>query len=492
MLVWLIIFVLMLMFINRPPVTSDTVWTYWHSPLQPKVIRKCIDNWEHVGKCKDIRVLNDVSVYRWIPFFEMIKINSITSHKANKSDLIRLYLIKTYGGTWMDASIILTQKLHTWLPEERVFCYKADRFSKENITCLENFFIKAPPNHPFINEWYEMCKGDFEDKNYKENNETYRNIIGKNGDYLVPYVSSMKIDLSKYNDIVLESSEKGPYRDTIEHGWDNPEKICKNISYSYRVVKLWNKLRNYINPDDIPMIEKTTKIPKVLFQTYGDKNKIPKKVHNNINEFAKDYKYELFDDNDCYDFILTNYDKKTADKFKTLKTPAHKADLFRYCYIYKNGGIYMDIKTELIKPLDTVFTDNNNLYTVLSIQRGTIYNGIIASGPGRSIFLDLIKFMVDGPDVPHYLSNCAEFYNLLLESYDTSLQPGINENNLYLFDEVCVTDTNKIRHGLKDTSIEYEYVNICHDGLDRYNKCCHIYDKGKAILKSRYSDFPWK
>ena len=163
MLVWLILFVLtlILLFINTPVVTDETVWTYWHSPFQPKVVEKCIENWRYVGKCKDIRVLDELNIYRWIPISEMIRINLITSCRANKSDLIRLYLLKTYGGTWMDASIILTQRLHTWLPSEGVFCYRADRFSNEEVTCLENYFIKAPPNHPFIREWYEMCKSDY-------------------------------------------------------------------------------------------------------------------------------------------------------------------------------------------------------------------------------------------------------------------------------------------------------------------------------------------
>ena len=253
MLVWIILFVLtlILLFINKPTATNETVWAYWHSPIQPKIVQKCIENWRRVGECKDIRVLNDLNIYRWIPPLEMIKINMMTSCKANKSDLIRLYLLKTYGGTWIDASVILTEKLHAWLPSHGVFCYRADRFSNDEVTCLETYFIKAPPNHPFIVEWYEMCKNDFSDKGYKENNEKYRNIIGGNADYLVAYVSSMKIDLSKYKDMVIESSEKGPYIDTVKHGWDNPEEVCKNISYSYKMVKLYNKVRKCMDPNNI-------------------------------------------------------------------------------------------------------------------------------------------------------------------------------------------------------------------------------------------------
>lgn len=489
MIIWFILLVLILLVLNKKPVTHETVWTFWHSPIQPKIIRKCIENWELVGRCNDIRVLNNFSIYRWIPITEIIKINSLGTQIQHKSDLIRLYLLKTYGGIWMDASTILTQKLYSWLPDDGVFCYKADRFSTKEHVCIENYFIKAPPNHPFIIDWYEQCIKDFSDKNYNVNNKKYLDIIGKNGNYLVPYVSSMKLDINNYNDLILESSEKGPYKDTIKHGWDNPEKICKNISYSYKIVKLWNGLRKYMNADNVPLTENINFIPKILFQTYGDKNKIPHKVFDNVSKFADGYKHEIFDDDECYQFILKNFDYKTANKFLTLTTPAHKADLFRYCYLYINGGIYMDIKTELIKPINEIFTDEKNLYTVLSIQKGTIYNGIIASGPGRNIFLELIEFMVDGLNTPLYLSNCGEFYKLLTESYDNKLETGINDNNLYLFDEVCINSKNKIRHGRKYNG-QYDYKK-CHDGFDRYNQCCHIYDKGVAIIKSRYSDFPW-
>ena len=31
----------------------------------------------------------------------------------------------------------------------------------------------------------------------------------------------------------------------------------------------------------------------------------------------------------------------------------------------------------------------------------------------------------------------------------------------------------------------------CEDGLDKYNKCCYIYDNNEKIIKTRYSDYPW-
>jgi hypothetical protein len=46
--------------------------------------------------------------------------------------------------------------------------------------------------------------------------------------------------------------------------------------------------------------------------------------------------------------------------------------------------------------------------------------------------------------------------------------------NIYIFKEKCSNDSN-----------------LCHDGLDKYNLCCWIYDKNTRIIKTRYSDYPW-
>ena len=56
------------------------------------------------------------------------------------------------------------------------------------------------------------------------------------------------------------------------------------------------------------------------------------------------------------------------------------------------------------------------------------------------------------------------------------IKPGFlyGKYNLYLFNEKC-------SYNAKD----------CYDGLDRYNKCCYVYDNNIKIIKVRYADFPW-
>lgn len=489
----LVLLLVVLLFALRPvefikkPATDKTVWTYWHSPEKPPIVDKCILNWSVVGGCTDIRCLDAHSVYNWIPEEKVAYFKTLTKNEANNSDLIRLYLLKEYGGIWMDASVFLTRDLYSWMTAD-VFCFKADRFSKNGVVCLENFLIKAPQGHPFIEKWYDQCLEDFSDPNFDTNNEKYKKIIGKNADYLVPYISSMKINKQG---VVTESAEIGPYKDTIKYKW-NPEDICKNMTYDSKVVKLYKKARNACSLDVIPLTHTQIKRPKILVQTYSLHKKVPARVFENIKKYAPDYDYQFFDDTQALEFIEQNYGEKVAKKFKALKVNAHKADLFRYCYLYKNGGVYLDIKTELIKPLDEVFTQDY-LYTVFCTTQDVIYNAIIATPPLQPIFKELIKFMVNGDDNPAYHSNCKKFYDLLEERKQGKLELGVNAGNIYLMDEVCLQKDNvSIKHGSKDhIKYKYAYETMCYDGKDRYGLCCFIYDMGSPVFKARYADFPW-
>ena len=160
---------------------------------------------------------------------------------------------------------------------------------------------------------------------------------------------------------------------------------------------------------------------------------------------------------------------------------AHKADLFRYCYLYEFGGIYLDIKTELIKDIDTIFNKKSiNLYTVICNSKECIYQGIIATVPKNPIFIDLINHILISVKTPinDYHIFTKYFYNKLKEIY--GLEKLINGKmvslnlNTYLFNEECTIN-----------------LNDCNDGLDRYGFCCHVYDNGEQIIKIRYSDYPW-
>lgn len=241
---------------------------------------------------------------------------------------------------------------------------------------------------------------------------------------------------------------------------------------------IYNLYINFLNYK-IEYYQIYNSIPKIIIQTYQNKKKIPNKVYKNIKKYGENYKHLIYDDNDCINFLKKYFNPIIYKTFLKLKKGAHKADLFRYCFLYINGGIYLDIKTELIKSLDEIF-NKPYVYTVLSIVDKTIYQGIIATPPKNPIFMELVEYIINNVNPAVYVDYTKDFYKKIKEEIHLVPKKGFNKNhennryNYYLFEEVCTKNPA-----------------FCYDGLDKYNICCYVYDNNRRIIKSRYADFPW-
>ena len=74
----------------------------------------------------------------------------------------------------------------------------------------------------------------------------------------------------------------------------------------------------------------TNEIPKVIVQTYYNKFKILQKVFQILKNIIKIIN---FDDNECIDFLKKHFSSGLVLTFDKLQG-VHKANLFRYCYLY--------------------------------------------------------------------------------------------------------------------------------------------------------------
>jgi len=87
-------------------------------------------------------------------------------------------------------------------------------------------------------------------------------------------------------------------------------------------------------------------IPLHIYQTWYSKQ-LPPKMLECVKKLQNDnpeFKYHLYDDNDCRNFIKKYFDNDVLNAYDKLVPGAYKADLWRYCVMYKKGGIYLDIK----------------------------------------------------------------------------------------------------------------------------------------------------
>jgi hypothetical protein len=89
-------------------------------------------------------------------------------------------------------------------------------------------------------------------------------------------------------------------------------------------------------------------IPLHIYQTWNTKD-LPPKMNLCVEKIKKsnpEFKHHLFDDTDCRDFIKQHFDTEVLNAYDCLIPGAYRADLWRYCILYKWGGIYLDIKYE--------------------------------------------------------------------------------------------------------------------------------------------------
>ena len=232
---------------------------------------------------------------------------------------------------------------------------------------------------------------------------------------------------------------------------------------------------------DVDGYVKKTNIPKTIYQCYHDKSKIPPKVYNNISTFAPNYKHKIYDNDECRYFLRESYGEKYVDIFNYLLkdgAPAHAADFWRYCILYKYGGVYLDIKIELIESMDETVNrlGNCNFSTVLSIINKTCMQGVIVSTPNHPILkmcIDKMKKTYKKSNTNYHIYTGQMYENISRYTRIKTLKDGSNKD-VFLFKESCS-----------------ENKNDCSDGLDKYGSCCFVTDNGENVIKSRYAEYPW-
>lgn len=180
---------------------------------------------------------------------------------------------------------------------------------------------------------------------------------------------------------------------------------------------------------------------KTILQTskYKPKNDNREKVLR----FAKDWTYVHFDDFEILEFFKNNPIpgfENIEKRFKEIRRGEHRADLFRYYYLYLNGGFFIDSDFEPRENLDDVIKDYDfvasdikayDLNVAGITNRSRAFNGYLyASQPGNPIILQCLRHIYsidindlgpeDGTWDSRYHLVCEYLYNVIQAYPDKS------------------------------------------------------------------------
>jgi hypothetical protein len=166
------------------------------------------------------------------------------------------------------------------------------------------------------------------------------------------------------------------------------------------------------NINDIFRITDNPVIPLHIYQTWHDKTNIPPSVSQSINNIINTnpmFTHHLYDINECREFIKNNFPSIVLDTYDILIPYAFKADLWRYCILYTQGGIYLDVKYSCINNFNfSKLIDKEYFCKDLETSGSGIYNALIICKPYNEIILKCIYKMVEHASTNYYGTSSLE------------------------------------------------------------------------------------
>ena len=149
------------------------VWTYWHGEPLPLIVHACLASWRRHLPAYSIRLLELGSLP---PSLSPLPSGFATWPAQVQSDWIRLAVLATYGGIWMDATTLLTgvpcatappedtvrpsplsfvETLYAQHRSDLIGYFNQERTHDSHYPMLENWFLAAPPQSPFVLHWWK-------------------------------------------------------------------------------------------------------------------------------------------------------------------------------------------------------------------------------------------------------------------------------------------------------------------------------------------------
>lgn len=283
------------------------IWIYWDPLVASPLVEICINKIKLLHRDYEVNILNKTNLKDYLP--EIVPQRRDLPF-ANYSDIIRLELLYTYGGIWIDASTLITEKID-WILENNyqdvdVIGFYADFVTKnKSFPILETWFIATSKQNKFIKSWlyeYKECYMSDNPSAYfqeiKDNQDWVQGIDAELADYLICYLAAIKIIRTNNNYRLLMHSANAS-----AHYYNfglklKPHQLCKVFLFNRaqqtppKMIKFERRGREAI---DLAIYRGQYTRKSLLFKIAPDPNYLK-------NKLPRFFRYVLF--------ILSNYFSK--------------------------------------------------------------------------------------------------------------------------------------------------------------------------------------
>ena len=149
-----------------------------------------------------------------------------------------------------------------------------------------------------------------------------------------------------------------------------------------------------------------TVIPLHIYQVWHDFKDMPSSVKESVQllkEQNPEFEHHLYDEAMCRTYLKQNFPKRVVQAFDKVVPHALKADIWRYCILYKKGGIYLDSKYYGMNGFKLItLTDKEYFCRDVKIAHSGIYNAFIICKPGNKKLLKSIEQFVKNTEENYF------------------------------------------------------------------------------------------
>jgi mannosyltransferase OCH1-like enzyme len=136
-------------------------------------------------------------------------------------------------------------------------------------------------------------------------------------------------------------------------------------------------------------------IPLNLYTCWHSKDLPPylNHIYEEVKKTNPEFKHYLYDEKMCAEFIKENFHHEVFKAYNNLIPNAYKSDLWRYCVLYINGGIYYDIKFSCKNNFKFIYLTEKEEF-ISDIEKNNYINGLLVAKPKNEILKKCINKIV--------------------------------------------------------------------------------------------------
>ena len=211
-------------------------------------------------------------------------------------------------------------------------------------------------------------------------------------------------------------------------------------------------------------------IEKNIFQSWHTSNLHPN-IQDKIDLFKKLnplYTYHLYLDDDMDKFVNEHFKGEIAECYNKLNIIVAKVDFWRYLVLYKYGGVYLDMDSNIEKSLDELIKDDDQAIVTVEGNPGLYVQWALIFSKQHPILKKTIDLVVNNIKNNSYPNDIHKMTG------PTVYTRAINEIHTELFNNEIINH-NQIT---KNTDIIYKSNNTYYRlyGMDYNDYFCFRHD----------------